>query len=798
MAFFDFLVKSAKKKYEEQKPRSFFDAVVKGAKAGISDTSSLLSKGGFGASREGLGFTKDVGQLTARSGAKVGLDISKSLGGATSYKPSGVGKALFGEEEVRPLSTEIAERYKEPTLFGKEAGEGQFSRFASALAPLALTAADFTGSGGARKKTLQEAAKVGGEIVEASKGFKFTRYKGGPSDTISSFAKTIDGMYESQGAGVAVKKVDKLYGSVADRNEQITSLANTLNENFRVSMKFKRTKGTKVGELLEKIPDKELTSGTTETLVRKYGADSEMVEAAKSIRQHYVETLEQVNKARVARGQEAIPARKNYMTHMVELIKEGDAGSGRGLISDEKFNPSALARAKNLQDYEKNVYKTLDVYNRRVANEIHLTPAIKEMKELQSALTKDGNTSGAEFVGRYIKEGLLGETPAADAAIGLMKGSKAYNVVQRINMARSLGGIVGNLRFLTVTQPASLSLAVGKAGPKNFLKGVFNYLTDPALRKEIKELNVVRLKSSQNIGTTAGGQLDFQKGTIYKTRIQSFNDVLGSASNWLEKHITGISASAGKQRARQIGLKGKDQDMFAGHIAEVTQSMYSPETRAQLLNNISIRAGFPFQTFAFESYRHLKNIAGKGTGGIPLEMSKRFQQGIGLVVSTMLYNYMTEKTTGSKVTTPGSTIPLAGNLLDRSLKAVGVAKDAPDRPTTAPEADIEKLTRGIGDFAKDGDTTKLRQLLIFWGTGLAGLGGGAQVSRMVDGLISVMEGESRTPSGNKRFDVEPGFDSFKAILYGPYSTKGGQEYVKSLGETESAKKKKKGKNEVLT
>jgi hypothetical protein len=74
--------------------------------------------------------------------------------------------------------------------------------------------------------------------------------------------------------------------------------------------------------------------------------------------------------------------------------------------------------------------------------------------------------------------------------------------------------------------------------------------------------------------------------------------------------------------------------------------------------------------------------------------------------------------------------------------------------------------------------------------------GGGQLKKSIEGLTAFGQEESRTQAGKKRFEIEqtPG-NLLKSLLFGQYSTEGGQEYVdqlerKSLGTTKSKKKYK--------
>ena len=57
-----------------------------------------------------------------------------------------------------------------------------------------------------------------------------------------------------------------------------------------------------------------------------------------------------------------------------------------------------------------------------------------------------------------------------------------------------------------------------------------------------------------------------------------------------------------------------------------------------------------------------------------------------------------------------------------------------------------------------------------------GIGGGGQVSNMVDGIIADIEGEVKSASGTKLFSVKDIEGQIKAPIFGVWSTPGGREY----------------------
>jgi hypothetical protein len=242
-----------------------------------------------------------------------------------------------------------------------------------------------------------------------------------------------------------------------------------------------------------------------------------------------------------------------------------------------------------------------------------------------------------------------------------------------------------------------------------------------------------------------------------------------------------MSAAAGLVTGQRYGLKGKELNLYADYIAQVTQSMYNPETRMQLLNSMAVRTAFPFQSFAGEMFRHIRTLSGKG-GGLPLDAKQRFWHISNLIIGTIIINFISERARGRKLMTAGSFIPLVGGEVDKQISKVqgALAKKAGapyertpyGRAPIAPMQDVDRLVSAITSGITNGDFSKIRREVVFWGMGLGGIGGAGQVNKTVDGLIALEKGRVEDVRGRKLFDVK----DWSAVWRGPYGTPEGIEY----------------------
>ena len=367
--------------------------------------------------------------------------------------------------------------------------------------------------------------------------------------------------------------------------------------------------------------------------------------------------------------------------------------------------------------------------------------------------------------------------------------------VSKIQTSRLLGGLAGNINWMLFTMPMSMANTFLKTGAINTFKGTMNWFTSPVRKREIRELTSMKMKSQIGVGQAGAGDLDKMAGNLYKTRIENYNAAISKhSSDWLEYHLTGSSMSAGLEQAKRWGLDKKSARIYADYIGQVTQSMYDTAHRTQLMNSLALRTAFPFQTFSFEMFRHIKNISGKG-GGIPLNKTQRVHHAINLVVGTMVINGIHQNLFGKNRQTPGTFIPLAGSMADASIAEVaGLVSGEPrefatGRSPVAPMEDINRMKRAIRDIVNHGNYNRLRKELIFWSMGLKGIGGAGQVNRTIDGLIAAENEVVTDVTGKDMFEIKGSSEKIRAILFGPYNTGASKEYFEPTDDLTEIEKR---------
>jgi len=588
---------------------------------------------------------------------------------------------------------------------------------------------------------------------------KKSTYGGKVSDNISSFVRSIENAFENSGGKqLTTELYDKVYRRITQRNTLQNILAETLNKKLGLNNKQKIKIGERVGDLLRSVPDEDMNMLSPEDLATKYGSDVEVSKAAKTVKTHFRQVLDEVNKVRVQRGQDEIPFEPSYMPQWAE---PSGGKPGKRITPDEKFNPFAQKRTGNNQDFEKNVFKVLDQYNRYAANEVRLTPAVQHVKGWIKVLEESGNTKGAKWLDDFIQTALVKNRPGTlDEWAGVVPGTKRSAVLNKINIARSLSGLVGNITWMVKTQPQSLATTVGKMGYKNTLKGAMDWFTDPAIRKMVKNTDTYKLKRSQSVGATAGGQLDRLSSSVLKTRREFANDFMNVPANYIEQSLDGIAAAAARRRGLGHVKNGVMNEAGLNNMMnwgiEATQSVYVAEARPLIMQNISARAGFPFQTYSFEMWRHLNNIA-KGQGsGFRLEKTQRVVQATKMITAIMLANAAQKAFTDDNVASPGSVIPIAGGAVNKAIDSVaGTEFSYYGNRTIALENDATRIISSVKSFADDGDTEALTKSLISWGMGLSGIGGASTVNRIIDGAVETDKETISNYNEKKRNNLTP-------------------------------------------
>jgi len=474
------------------------------------------------------------------------------------------------------------------------------------------------------------------------------------------------------------------------------------------------------------------------------------------------------------------------------------------VIPNAKKNPHAVPREGGLDDVNIDAFETLGRYIDNISNDIFIAPQIEKLKAVREVLKGRGLPGASRAIDSIIRQNIVGQPGPIDSLLGFRKGTKKSIALNKFVQARSAAALGGNIVWTVFVQPASLAmLTLPRLGGRgitgsfraagSLFGGLVDFIGKSKVRTRIKNRPVIASKTrGASVGMSGAGDLDKMAGKIQRGKIETYNDFINKLADANEYWLTGSSVSAGYREAEKLGLKGRDADVFADWIGGATQSEYNRLGRPLFLNNQTVRAVFPFQTFAFEFYRYVKTLLG-AKGGLPLEKSKRVNQIILLIAGAYLYNQYSEATTGRKLTTPGSAIPLVGGevdrLVDQSKGALGFSTNQQRGFGRSPVAPFEDVRRFIGAsdaYVNDNNIQPLRKELTRWGMGFSNMHGAATVGRFVDGMVANVKGAQLTKGGNFAFPVT-GSDKWIAPILGPYSTQAGKQYLNERRKKEKQK-----------
>ncbi len=565
--------------------------------------------------------------------------------------------------------------------------------------------------------------------------------------------------------------------SIADS----AGLKNEFDNQFKAILKKHRFPATKKnGEYL------------SDMLEKKVDIPEKYVGLTKDIRKFMNDKRDEANIVRKAMGKKEIGYIENYVPHVQQtsiwnmLIGDDMTISDNFdfIIPNQAKNPFAFRRMmKEMIDPDRNFFALVERYNSAISKDIHITPAIENIKAYNIVLKDKEKFNAAKFWDEYIRVGLLGKQHKLDSALSVnplvRRGLKKWKDL--LNKAF----LTGKLSWNIATQPLSfISLTPVEAGFRNTLKSVFK-MFHSGIRRSVREHSLSLKIKSKDILSDAIGEGRGFANRIYRTKIDKWNDMLSVVSSIEEQLLHQASYIAGLDMAKKLGYTGDDAHIFADLVAERSQSMYNKENRSLILNSDVATGLIPFQSFAVEMSNHAKEVLTKDKGAVQLKKRERLGKLLRLIIGIWLANKYAKAITGRAKTTLGTFIPFAGEAVDRGiieLKNIIKAKKGEkqeyvsNRSIISVSQQFSNLVKASKDYMKYGDITRLRKIAITFIPAMFGAGGGGQLSNFVEGMIGVINEEVKSASGKRLFKIEDIISKIKAPIFGIWSTKGGREY----------------------
>ena len=475
----------------------------------------------------------------------------------------------------------------------------------------------------------------------------------------------------------------------------------------------------------------------------------EIKNAAEGFRQLYDELLERLNKARKFAGQKEINKRKDYFTHAEELgILSSLFGKitkipGEMLRIAEFTKPNApwfrfalprLGRnttAGALEGFQRYLNSALPI--------IHYAEPIVNMRAHIPYLPP----RASQYFNNWVNE-LAGKTSALDRPFP----KQLLAIGDWLRTHTSQGSVLGN--FTTAfSQLSSVASTLSRAGLKKTLAAIPVSLSDTGIAFAEKTSKVLQARRYDP---------DINPDTL--GNIKNF---LGWGLQTLDRFAVRHSFLANYAKAiDKLGLDPEDAIRYADDLAQKTQAstrkiFQPPFLRSRLGGTLG-----QLQTFTTNLYNQIRRdipLIKKTQGGF-----EAVKTAMTLGISAILINKVYREAGLPEPYSLTSFIPGTGSIRYGSptpaLKGgLGVAKVAFGQCETREEG-----VKDVRDF-------------IF-----SLIPGGRQLQKTVSGIEAIGKGGSYTKGGRERFPIEGTAEEFRALLFGPWQTKAGQEYLKDLRE----------------
>jgi hypothetical protein len=531
--------------------------------------------------------------------------------------------------------------------------------------------------------------------------------------------------------------------------------------------------------------------------------DLKVLSRAQELRKWYDTMRVRQNEMRVKRGQKEIPYRRFYSPHLIREITIWEKTFGGKLtpadlmanvelpdyISPEAaFNPHAMARMGGIADWarEMDASKLAERYANAAASDMFNTSIIQNTKAFADQMDAMGYPSNAQFLRDWAAEVYGGIKGAIDRKANLRPievGKFSLDIrrgMAKYRKMRALAVFPLNISWNAVVQTSSSVLTYARYGNRACLLGGVDWLTNKKLRSEIAE-NAY----SYRVKTEKSGRItrqDVEAGNVSRvqvrrSKLETAQDAANYFTETIERHLTGWSIAAARRHGLANGLKGKGLWEYASDGGGKTQSMYNRADLPGILRNELVKTAAPFQTFAFELYNTMKEVAGQ-TGMSQGTFRNRMGFLLRLMAGAATVNYIGGALTGREPWELKSFLPFSNFWLEPIVSiTTGKQYTGASRGLPGVASEAYTLMTGAVEYIKTGKTDKLRKFILRYGTAGLGLPGGVQISKTVDGIIAVAEEGVYDNLGAAKFKVQGTSEQVKAILAGPYATEAGKEYL---------------------
>jgi len=548
-----------------------------------------------------------------------------------------------------------------------------------------------------------------------------------------------------------------------------------------------------VGNIKPDSPqDKDITRA-----MKNMSSTPEAKEIAVKLRQLYDDMIYAQNFMRALRGQDLIRYRFDYSPEQLRdaTIWEQVFGVGKTpkdiiasaelpdyIHPNKPFNPRELANRHGIpfEEQEPSAVKLLDNYMATASKDIFNTSIIQNNKAFIQQLKTLGKDRAATLLEAWTSEGYGGIKTKLIKYENLPV--KIEGAMRKFNQLRNMGIFAFNYSWSIFTQTSSFALTVGRYGAENATKGLYRYLSDSGLREDIAATYYSYIVKSHKAGNISSQDTENILGKPVK-QYKSWKNVVEDVGYWMietmEKVLTGASIEAARLDGIQRGLTGDALTQYASDGGAKTQSMYNDEDKPRVLRSLIVKTGIPFQTFNFEVMNTLKEWAGK-SGTPPDSKIQAIWQIVRFLATASVFSALAWKGARRRVWFDVTRLPIPFSEMWLSpITGVLWGEFSQSQGLTSPVQTGVNIGRGIKDIVDYGNWDKLRRETIRYGSGMLGVSGGTQWSRIVDAWIAFARGGVYDKTGKQKFELTDPWDAVRAGFSGVYSTTGGTRYLKT-------------------
>lgn len=332
-----------------------------------------------------------------------------------------------------------------------------------------------------------------------------------------------------------------------------------------------------------------------------------------------------------------------------------------------------------------------------------------------------------------------------------------------LQRARINAFLLGNIGWNITTQPSSYAFVIKQVGFKKALEQLkINQDLDERI---INDSDVIGLKSGSKDITGLEAADYFREQEIFKSKRQTFRNILGSVGSFVERHLTTKAFNAGYTYGKETyGFNETDAIIHGDFVAATTQSMYDRISRNTALNSTLLKFFRPMQSYVFTAYSNVLDTL--GAVGVERDASVRGAEAAKWILASRMWTILWSMIFGDDLlkaiynpqfskSTIGSAIPLFGLQVDIAMtKTFPWLDDAGWKGDEPSEQWVKQTTRIINAAATGADNFE-RELMIYtfrYITPALGIGGAVPLQNITKLISAKVNGNSFEDINGKEMD----------------------------------------------